>query len=177
MLDKVLQLLGDERIVLALLWVFLCFFIFIVDVTTETIRTISQAKRIIKTRTPILLKLKKHYDTLSNQASCYANTLGGEGAKLLSEIREMIESNIRIIKILDSAISDIDIEEIKHTFKEEPYVNKDNFNMDMKKAEKIIAHLSEKILSASATATSLGLPKIRKRNLTADSLKSLHGDM
>lgn len=176
-------LINTYSIPLSLLAVgaFLLMFLFMVDTLTASFRSLNKAKRIISSREETFNKLEAQTNAITNHASSYANTLGGEGAKLLAELRNLVEEQKMILSTLDMATKDWDIEEIMRIEEETDVSDKDAYISKLKRADIIINYISSKIMEASITSTKLNIPKIRKQQSTVEAfseagLFSIKGD-
>ena len=117
--------------------------------------------------------LESQSNAVSVHASSYANTLGGEGAKLLAELNNIVTEQQEILTSLEAATRNWDIEEILRIQEEPTVADKELFIEKLKRAETIIGYISARLVEASITSTKLNLPKIRKSQSTIDGLSSV----
>lgn len=144
-----------------------------VDTLTSSFRSLTKAKKLIKVRKKHFQLLKTQTNAVRVHASSYANTLGGEGAKLLSELTKIVHEQEEILNSLEAATRSWDIEEILRIQEEPTVANKDLFVEKLKRAETIIGYISARLIEASITSTKLNIPKIRKSQSTIDGLSSV----
>lgn len=153
--------------------IFMFFILITVDSLTGTYRLLKKTKKIISHRTSTFKKLETQAKAINEHASSYANTLGGEGAKLLAELDAIVKEQKEILSSLSAAITNWDVEEILR-IESDPVVNDPSTYKDrMKRAENIIQYISGRLAEASITATKLHVPKIVKRQNTIDGLWSV----
>lgn len=112
------------------------------------------------------LDLRKKTQVVSDQASCYPNTLGLEGAKMISEIQGILKEQEDIFAQLDYYFDRGKLQQV------EDILSSFTLNQTSIKSERLLSEISTRIAFASEKATETKLPKIRKRNPTISSLKS-----
>ncbi len=148
----------------------LLFLIFIVDTLTGSLRSLSKAKKILKSRSKTFKLLESQSTAVCSHASSYSNTLGADGAKLLIELSEIVTEQKNILDSLQLATTNWDIDEISRIEEEPTISDKQLFVAKLKRAETIIGYLSARLAEASMSATKLHIPKIKKPQSTIEGL-------
>lgn len=141
-----------------------------VDSLTSSFRVLKKAKRILINRKKSFTTLEIQAQAISDHASTYSNTLGAEGAKLISELTSFLDEQQTILSSLELATRNWDIEEILRIEEDPTVADNQIYITKLKRADSIIQYVSGRIVEASLTATKLHLPKIRKAQSTMESL-------
>lgn len=161
---------NPETLILFGVGVGLFLLLLMVDTLTASYRVLKKAKRILATRKKTFITLNTQAKAISDHASSYSNTLGGEGAKLISELTSFLDEQQMILSALELATQNWDIEEILRIEEEPTVSDNDVFINKLKRADTIIQYISGRLVEASLTATKLHLPKIRKAQSTMEGL-------
>lgn len=170
-----INLIKDDPNVVILIGIGIGLFLLllIVDSLTSSYRVLKKAKKILASRQRTFATLDNQARAISDHASSYSNTLGGEGAKLISELATFLDEQQLILSSLELATKNWDIEEILRIEEDPTISDNEVFINKIKRADTIIQYISGRIVEASLTATKLHIPKIRKAQSTMESLSRM----
>jgi len=140
-----------------------------IDLFSNAYRTIKKAKRKLNSEGTILEKLEGQFSVLRSHAPTYANSLGGEGAKLINELEKILSEQRDTLELLSELVYEKDLDFINNVFDKEEEFKADKPQWD-KRAENIISYLGSKILEASNKSYELGVPKSSRHDTTIISL-------
>lgn len=143
----------------------------ILDLTTTFIKVKRRAKKKIKVEGPIIDELNDKLTIISNHASMYANSLGAEGAKLLFELKSLIEEQAETLEMLQACIDTDSIEDIQAYYKHYDDLTPKQKIQWITRSNHLIDLLGKRIYDVSERSTNMGIPKVKRKENTIDSLR------
>lgn len=146
-------------------------FIILLDLTTRIYKIKRRAKKKIKVEGPIVEDLEERFSIISNHASSYANSLGNEGAKLLAELKNIIDEQIQTLEMLQHHLETDGISEIQDYYKKYDELTPKQKAQWISRSNHLLQLLGSKIYEISERSTNLGIPKIKKRESTVETLR------
>lgn len=166
--------LNKDTLYLALTGVITLIFIILLDLVTKVYKTKRRAKKKIRIEGPLVEDLEERYAILSSHASMYANSLGAEGAKLLAELKQIIDEQIDTLEMLQFCIENDNIEDIQEFYRKYDELTPKQKAVWISRSNHIIQLLGNKIYEISERSTNVGLPKAKRRESTVESLRKWH---
>ena len=166
-----LQKIDRETLVIAILGGSLILLFILMDLFTSIFKVKRRAKKKINTDAPILEELQDQLSIISNHASIYANSLGSDGAKLLNELKSIVDSQTETLELLQLCLDTGQIEELKDFYKKFDEQTPKQKLFWISRSHHLVELLGRKLYEISERSTSVGLPKYKRREGTIESLR------
>ena len=132
-----------------------------------SVSKINFVKSDIKSRYQKLSATREKRNIVVQEAIYYSNSLGINGAKLIAKLNSLLETELTNIQKIEALQSRIDI---NHAYKE---TIKQEYNVNLAVAERIIADLSKQVAIASIRSRDNNLLRRRRDQSTLTNLRSI----
>ncbi len=160
--ETLYMIIGGALVLLALM---------ILDFITSYYKVRRKAKIKLRNEVPILEELQDQISIISNHANLYSNSLGAEGARLLFELKTIIDDQEQLLHMIDTCLENSEIDDLKNFYERYDEQTPKQKKFWITRSQHLIDLLGKKIYEVSERSTNMGIPKARRRENTIESLK------